>query len=156
MPSTDFIEEVHKVSGGEYPLVIATISHPDLPDDIRIVNDNEGVTSNGLYYQPLRFSISWPNQPETGPTETRISVDNVGRILTSWIGLSYGGRGTTITLAVILRSNPDVEEIPGIEMRLTDIQITSNDISGRLSTVDLVNRRFNPVVYSPRTALGLY
>lgn len=156
MPSTDFEKEVRKVSQGERPLVCLEINHADLPEPIRVVNDNEGVTSNGNYYQPLSFRINLPTQPEVGAAETRLAVDNVGNVMTSWINLSYGGRGTTATLFVILRSNPNVEEIPSRTMNLTDIQITKNEVSGRLAFIDLINRRFNPVVYNPRTALGLF
>jgi len=156
MAAADFLKKVNVLYGAEFPLIILTISHTDLVDDVTVVNDNEDLVSNGVTYQKMGFKLDLMPQPDGSTPTTTLTIDNVGNILTEWIELSYGGRGTTVSFGAVLRSNPDVLEIPEITVNIVNTKITKDQVVVNLAPVDLLNRRVNPIVYSQVTARGLY
>lgn len=156
MAETDFLKEITKLEGGEFPLITLEINHNDLDEPIRVVNDNEDLTSNGDLYQAFNFRMSILSKPDAGAPTASLSFDNVGNIATDWISLSNGARGSTATFGMVLRSNPDVYEVPQITTNISGITITKDEISATLSLKDIVNQRANPIQYNIQTALGLF
>jgi hypothetical protein len=47
-------------------LVLLEISHPDLENSIRVVNDKQSITSGGLEYIAFPFEVSLPESADIG------------------------------------------------------------------------------------------
>lgn len=153
--STTFKKTVHSVNAPEVPLTLLEINHSGLVTPVRVVNDMQDIVSGGNTYQALNFSISLPNQPETGQAEARLSIDNVGKTLMVWLEASAGGAGATCNLKQVLRSTPDVVEYE-VDLFLTDIHVTPDIVSARLSFTDIYNKPALPTKYTSKTAIGLF
>lgn len=162
MAEADFLKKVSKLSGGEVPLILLEINHSELDETIYIVNDREELVRNTggspsqITYQPIAFRAQFLNQPDGSSPTAQLAIDNVGNILTDWINVSNGARGTTITIGSVLRSAPDVFEIPQATVYVSSITITKDEVRATLAPLDLVNRRINPIVHSQLTSRGLY
>ncbi|MDJ0952490.1 MAG: DUF1833 family protein [Acidimicrobiia bacterium] len=92
----------------EVYLVLLEISHPDLMNPIRVVNNNEDVTSNMNVYTAFPFMIQLPDDQEGREPRAELRIDNVSRMLIDEIrSLSTP---PTITISVILASSPNVIE----------------------------------------------
>lgn len=153
--STTFQETITKVNAVESPLTLVTIEHTDLGTPVRLVNDNQDLTSGGDLYQAYPFAFSFPTQPETGLPEARIVIDNLGKPLMTWLEASNGGAGATITLEHVLRSAPNTIEA-SIVLELHDIVITSQSINARMSYPNPSHKKVNPTRYDPINSPGLF
>lgn len=121
-------------------LVLLTITHPSFSEDIRVSSDptqelpeagGRGTISNGLEYIYCPFSITLPNEDDTGVARAQISVDNVDRRLTQAIRQADSAVG--IKIEIVLASAPD-----NIEMSLDGFQMAQATydaltVSGELS-----------------------
>lgn len=130
---------------GEIPVLLLTITHPDLPDTIRISSDNadmldvelqlRGTISRLQEYNFLPISASLPEEGEDAANTIQITVDNVGQDLTE--PLKSTVTPATVTVEIVLASAPD-----DVEVSFPDFQLTSADVdagSVKLSlTVDVM------------------
>ena len=155
MYSASWKKEINRVSGTENPLILCEIHHSALAEPVRVVNDKESVEHNGYTYVGLAFRVTLPSDPESGLPRARLAIDNIGKELMQWIELSEGARGTTITLSQIMRSDPDHVEW-SVTMNLTNISVTTHEVSGDLSYDDILNMPGLPFTYRPETAPGIF
>ncbi|NDC57532.1 MAG: DUF1833 domain-containing protein, partial [Alphaproteobacteria bacterium] len=58
-------------------LPLVTISHADLSSPIRVVANNENITSRGNTFIGYPFEIELPSQNDQSPGEARLRIDNV-------------------------------------------------------------------------------
>lgn len=127
---------------GEVWLVLLTISHPDLPTPIRVVNNNEDITSRGNVYQAFPFEIVLPGEDPDSPPRASIRIDNVDR---SVIGLIRSiSSAPSVTIEVILASQPNTVEIAYSSLALRNVRYDPSTIEGELF--------FEPLFNEPITA----
>jgi hypothetical protein len=141
-------------TAGELPLVLLEINHSVLSEPIRVVNDQLEITSNGNLYVAYPFAISLPDDAERLPKAT-LTIDNIGRELTTWLEASGGGRGATCTIRLVMRAAPDVIEYE-ITMELTNLAIDWQKVTGQLGFEDLLNRPAVQLQIRQDTAPGLF
>lgn len=153
--SAEYNKVVNSVSATEFPLILVEIDHSGLTEPVRVVNDQQDITHNGDLFQAMNFSIKIPNQPETGRVGAKITIDNIGKELISWLEVSNGGSGSTAKLIQVLRSVPNVTEAE-YNLYLTNISIDANVVSATLSYTDIYNQTCFPYVYNVHTAPGLF
>ena len=84
-----------------------------------------------------------------------LSIDNVGRELTTWLESSGGGRGATCTIRLVMREAPDVIEYE-ITMDLVNLGIDWRTVTGQLGYEDLLNRPAVRLQIRQDTAPGLF
>ena len=142
-------------TSGELPLVLLEIDHSGLSEPIRVVGDTQDITVAGNLYVAFPFSISLPDDFDGRLPKATLTIDNVGRELTSWLESSGGGRGATCTIRLVMRSAPDVIEYE-ILMDLTNLSIDWQKVSGQLGYEDLLNRPAVQLQYRQDTAPGLF
>ena len=91
---------------GKRPVYALEISHPDVPDDIRVINDNFGsirsVVIEGNEYVSLAFRAKLPSDKDREYRHATIEVDNIGRRMVAWVEQSNGGRGATVRVMQIV------------------------------------------------------
>lgn len=144
-----------RTSASEVPLILLEISHADLVQPVRVVNDTQDITSNGDLFVALPFRCDLPEDFENQLPKARLVVDNVGRDLTYWLEVSGGGEGSSAHLMQVMRSAPDVVEWE-ITMQLTNVRISMGEVSGELSFENLFARPAAAVQYRPDTAPGVF
>ena len=121
-------------------IVLATISHPNFTDDIRVADTSyellpiageRGVVSEGLEYVYVPFGFTMPQQDETGISRSKVIIDNTeGRVIKT---LRTGDNRLSVTLNIVLNSNVDHKEVSMNDFRLERVTYNRNAISGFLS-----------------------
>lgn len=78
--SSDVRRELDKQESAELYLIFLTLTHPSLPEPIRVVSDPENFVLDGALYQGFDFEISILSDGEQMP-RAQLSVQNVDRII---------------------------------------------------------------------------
>lgn len=137
-------------------IMLVTISHPSLADDVRVCSDPyedlpvagvKGVISRGDEYIYLPFSISLPAQDDSGVAKAQISVDNISREIVAAVRGADSALG--ISIEIVLASDVDTPEVTISDFRLDRVTYDAFTVSGDISVeyFDLEAfpaRRFNP------------
>lgn len=133
--STTALNSMADAETEEVWLVLMTIDHEDLESALRVVNNIEEIVSNGETYVALPFEIDMPGDGAQGPTEARVKVDNVDRQIVEAIRTIQ--TPPTITLQVILASEPDDPEMTIEHLTLRDANYDLSAVTGALRFDDL-------------------
>ena len=116
-------------------LVLLTITHPDLTDTIRLVNNIENVESQGYTFIGLPFEIELPSEGER-PGEARLKVDNVNREIVEAIR-TIGLVPPQVQIQLVLASQPNQLEYQVPVMTLRDASYDVSYVSGVLRFEDI-------------------
>ena len=111
-------------------LVLLQITHPNLPDAIRVVNNNENVTSGGALYVAYPFEIELPGEDSDQPPLARLRIDNVDRLLVATV--REIATPPQITIRVVLASQPDTIELQFQGLTMRNVTYDAATISGEL------------------------
>jgi len=142
-------------TGGEAPVLLLEIDHPDLPGPVRVVKDNEDLTSTGNLFVAMAFDITPPDDLSTGLPRATLRVDNIGRELTQWLNVSGGGKGATARMMYVMRDAPDLIEWE-TTLELSNVTQTPASVDGQLGYTDILNLPGTVQTYRPETAPGLF
>lgn len=155
--SSNFKSSINQVSGGELPVMLVTLYHPDISGDdkVRIVADTQDVTSNGYIFTAFPVKITLPNDIENQVPRASVSIGNIGKDLMYWIIASNGGEGATVRFDQIMRSAPNTIEWT-ITMELFNVKATNFEISGELGYPNLFGKPAIRKQYRPFNAPGLF
>lgn len=148
-------ESMNSLGGFSLPITLLEITHPNLATPLRVCDDTQDITSNGNLYTAMAFRLVPPDDLSQGQPRARLSVDNVGRELTSWIESSGGGKNASVRIMQVRRAAPNTLELD-ITMQLDNVSMTMPEVSGDLGFPDIYNRPACTVLYTPTTAPGLY
>lgn len=126
---TDIVRAMTAPSSDALFLFLMTIEHAAV-DPIRIVNNTEPVTSNGVTFSAFPFGIILPSEDEDAPPVLQASVANVTREVTEAVRRVAGQDDpATATVALVEYSDPDqvLDEWSDFDVR--DIRYTSELVS---------------------------
>ena len=142
---------------GNKPLTCIEIYHPDVPDNIRVVNDSDDLFIGPDRYLRAAFSATIPQDKEGELPRGELHIDNVGRAMVEWIELSQGGRGAKISIREVFipvagNRNAEVSwEITGLDVgriRMTNERVTAELTDNRVAKAPAVKLRHD-VIESP-------
>lgn len=125
------IDAANRPQTGEIFLVLLTIRHPTLNDDIRVVNNNEDIVSNGRAYIAYPFEIELPGEDAEQPPMARLRIDNVDRLLVATIREIL--TPPTAKIQVVLASQPNTVEIEFDGLTLRNVVYDASTISADLA-----------------------
>lgn len=128
--SSTALAESFKTNSDQVWLALLTISHSTLATPIRVVNNNENITSRGNLYQWFPFMIELPGEDPDSPSRARLRIDAVDRQIIEVIRSISSP--PSITIEIILAATPDVVEIAYSGMTLREVQYDVQSISGDL------------------------
>lgn len=134
-------------------LVLCTISHPDLTDDIRVVANTENITSRGLLFIGCPFELELPGETQDGPGEATLRIDNIDRVIVKTIRTIQSL--PLVTLEIVLADQPDTVEFQLQNMTLRDASYDAGVVSGRLRFEDIVLEPIAEVI-TPARFPGLF
>lgn len=109
----------------------------------------------GAQFKAVGFRATLPDDLEKSLPSAQLAIDNIGRELTQWIESSAGGRGATVRMMTVLRSDPDTIEWE-TTLDLNNVGMTTQEVTGTLGYEDFLNKTGVPYVYDPTTAPGLF
>jgi hypothetical protein len=130
------IQSLQETATAEVWLMLLTISHPSLSTPIYLVNNTVDIVSRGTTYIGLPFDIDLPNEDQDAPGAATLSVDNVSRVIVDAVRAM--DVPATITLEVILASDPDTVEIAFYDMVLRNVTYDATTIKGSLQWEDIL------------------
>lgn len=143
------------VSAPEAPLILLEINHVDLVTPIRVINDNQNLTSNGNTFIAYPFRFVLPSDYENQLPKAKIAIDNVGRDLMEWIESSAGAAGATIRFMQIMRSRPNQIEWE-ITMSLYNVQVNAMEVTAELGFENLFAKPAISIQYRPETCAAIF
>lgn len=132
--------------GAKEVLILIEITQADLAVPIRVVNDTTSLDHNGDIYEAFPFRITLPADEERSSRAT-IQIDNVSSELMRWLELSRGGPGAELTIRVVSRATPNIEEAKFM-MDLQNISVDRYTVSAQLAYKDIINQPGVPFTYS--------
>ena len=135
-------------------LVILEINHSSLAQPIRVVNNTQDVTSNGNAYIGFPFDIELPGDFEEALPTVNLTICNVDRQIVQAIRTLTGP--PTITMSVILASQPDSLQAGPYVMTLREASYDAMAVSGSIMTEDVLNEAYPGDSFTPGIAPGLF
>lgn len=133
-------------------LVLIEITHADMAQTIRVVNNTEAIVSNSQTFVGLPFAIEFPDEGER-PGEARISIDNVNRQIVE--AVRSISTPPNVKLQVILASQPDTIEFELDGLKLRDVTYDAAQVQGYLRFEDLVTEPVAALI-TPERFPGLF
>lgn len=139
---------------GEAFLLLLTISHDELPEPIRVVNNTEDIVSRGETYQGCPFEFELPGDDAERVESVQIAVDNVDRRIVDALRQISGA--PKVDLEVILASEPDVVEAGPFSMTFVSAEWDAIVVSAQLGYEDVLTEPFPGHAYVPADYPGLF
>ena len=148
-----FIRSAFAQETDEIWLILLTISHPDLTDDIRVVHNPVAITSRGLNFIGFAFELSLPiDAPDRAPI-AELRIDNVSREIAQ--AVRSISSAPTVTIEVIRAAAPDVVELSLEGFRLQNVNWDAGSVRGALVLDDIATEPFPAGIFSPAGFPGL-
>lgn len=136
-------------------IVLLTINHPSFIEPARVSSDPfellssgaRGVISNGIEYPYLPFTISLPQQDDTGTARATLSIDNIDRRI---VAAARGANSSLdVKIEIVLASDLNAVEMSIDKFKLEKVTYDAFTVSGELSVqyFDLEpfpSKRFTP------------
>lgn len=155
--STASREQVFQQEGGGF-LVLLVITHADIDPPIRVVNNTEDIVSTAdgtgaQTYIAFPFDVVLPEQQQDAPGEAQLTIDNVDREIGRTLRLIVERANVDIYVVAIDDFDSVEEQITGLY--LTDINIDSAKVHGKLAAEDLTREPYPNYTFSPAEYPGL-
>ncbi len=110
-------------------------------------NDEGGITRD---FEPVGFQFALPQANEEGFRSLTLAIDNISRRVTDFVTIA---QTSTQQVEVIYRpyistdlTRPQMD--PPLTLYLKDVEITKNQVTGRATFMDLVNKPFPSELYT--------
>lgn len=139
---------------GEVFLALLTISHPELLQPLRFVNNTQAIVSRGQNYTAWPFEIVLPGDQEAKPPVMTLKIDNVDREIVKTIRALT--TPPTITLEIILASQPDTVEASFTGFTLRNTNYDALVVEGELRLEETISEPFPAGTFNPNTTPGLF
>lgn len=140
---------------GEAFLLLVTIDHPSLADPLRATSDAVETASNGEAFLPYPFQIELAPEGEDAAPRIRLSIDNVDRTIVTVIR-DAGLTAPTVTVQVVLGSDPDTIEAEFPDFRLRQADYNALTVEGELALEDFTTLPYPALTYTPSRFPGLF
>ena len=134
-------------------LVLLTLSHPDLTDDIRVVNNPVDITSRSKTYVGFAFDLTLPVDSDEQAPVARLTIDNVSRHIAE--AIRSISSAPAVTMDIIRAAAPDTVELTFSGFRLREVQWDALTVSGALVLDDITIEPYPAGVFSPASFPGL-
>lgn len=152
--SLTFRQAINAQETPEAALILLTLDHADLTSPIRVTSDAVNTVSNGQTFIPCPFRITLPDDTEEHVTQARLTIDNVDREIV--LALRKINSPLSITIQVVLGSDPDTIEAEFDDFLLKDATYDALVVSGRLSIDHIMQEPIPGDVMDPACFPGLF
>ena len=153
--STEYHDQINRVSGGSAPVLLVEITHPDLAVPVRLVNDTQDFVHLANTFTALAFMAALPDDLEQGLPRAELRMDNVGKELMQWLEISGGGKGATCRFVQVMRALPDTVEWEAT-LSVLGVRATTRVVTATLGYDDVLNLPAVAITYRPDNTPGLF
>lgn len=131
--STLFKTMANASETGEVLLALVTIDSPSIiGGPLRVVQNLQNITSNGNVYTAFPFEIRLAGDNDEGPAKIMLSIDNIDRTMAAAIKGIPPSTPPTITVEIVIASQPDTVEISLSNLKLKNVTGDAFRIDGEL------------------------
>ena len=135
-------------------LFLLTISHADLPSELRFVDNTVNIVSRGNTYTAFPFELELPSSTDRGPPAARLRIDNVSREIGEV--LRSVGSPVTVKIEVVRAAVPDMVEAAFEGFKLRNVEVTALEVTGTLMQEDIVTEPYPAHAFTPASFPGLF
>jgi hypothetical protein len=153
MPISEALKEDCFSNESDLPLILLTISHSSLSENICVVNNKVAITSNGIEYLGFPFDITLPDSKEDSQPNAKLTISNVAREIGQAIRLISTPPSVTIT--IVRQDTPDIIEAQFVGMRLNNVKYDMMTVTAALEFEDLTREEFPSLKFSPSIFRGI-
>jgi hypothetical protein len=125
-----------------YAMYLASLFTP-----IRVVNNTRPVVSEGKQYVAFPFQIQLPDERDDRVTGVTLRIDNVDRSIVT--ALRQVTTELSVSLSVVLDSDPDVVEVGPYLFSLKRANYDANAVSGELEYEDILREPMPGHTFTP-------
>ncbi len=151
--SQDFIRSAYAAQTDDVWLVLLTISHSDLSDDIRVVNNTEDVTSRSNLYVKFAFDLSLPIDSNERTPAAELRIDNVSSEIAQ--AVRSISTAPSVKIEIIRAAEPDSVELAMDGFFLRDVRWDVSTVSGTLVLDDIDTEPYPAGIFSPASFPGV-
>lgn len=142
---------------GEVLVALITITHSSIiGGPLRLVQDLKDMTSNANVYTAFPFEIRLPDDTDDGPAKVLLTIDNVDRSIMVALRTMPPSSPPTVTVELVLASQPNVVEISIQNMTLRSISGDAVQIEGELRMDEEDLTPFPEGSFTPSQFPGLF
>lgn len=138
--STQTTRDMMGWGGGGLLLFLVEISHPDMVAPIRLVENIEDVSYNGVVYTACDMRVYRPEEGENSRYTGRIEVDNSDQILTESIRSLTGQFTITFTMVAATDLSAEPKEFDTVEMGPVTMNVKSVSWNASIARIELEHR----------------
>ena len=148
---------------GEVAMALLTVSHADLDEAVRLTTNPVerlqedpllyGTRSRGERYLFAPIEVELPQDVNDGDPTARLAIDNID--LTLIDTLRSIEEGATITLEIVLASDPDTVEISFPSMKMVSVEYDRDAVAIDLAIDPLVTEPWPGDSFTPSAFPGL-
>jgi hypothetical protein len=121
---------------------------------IRVVNNTRPVVSEGKQYVAFPFQVQLPDERDDRVTGVTLRIDNVDRSIVT--ALRQVTTELSVSLSVILDSDPDVVEVGPYLFSLKRANYDANVVSGEMEYEDVLREPMPGHTFTPSFFPGLF
>ena len=152
-PYTSLVQSAFAQETDEVWLILLTIAHADLSEDIRVVNNPAAITSRGKNFVGFAFELSLPiDSPDRAPV-AELRIDNVSQEIAQ--AVRSISSAPTVTIEVIRAAAPGVVELSLDGFRLRNVNWDADSVRGTLVLDDIATEPYPSGIFSPGSFPGL-
>lgn len=162
--SSGFLAGLYAQESEEVVACLLTVTHPDLEEPIRLSSDPTmrisddpliyATYSRSQEYLYLPFEFTLPDDKSDSPPRVQLSLDNTERSLVAV--LRSFATPASITVELVLASDPDNVEIELPSLQLSDATIDEGRVSATLVADPLINEPHPAGQFTPGSFPGLF
>ena len=166
--SLDALREIYEQETGAYPILLLSLSHPELAEDACISSDSTtripglttdrdvvyGTVSQSVSYIYCPVSISWPDDFEGAAPRSTLTIGNIGQMLTEPIRSI--STSPVVRMQLVISTNTDRVDMSFDDLRFESIDINTLSISGELSLDMMETEPSPPWTCTPSTTPGIF
>jgi len=152
---TSFTERRQRVTDTTGTLLFLEISAPSFAETLRIVNDTQNWTSNGIEYIGVPFGFKLPDDVAGQTPRAVLTMDNVGRGITDDLESLQPYDLVQAKLMLSDRADPNVIERTYL-LPMTSVSVNTKSATAQCGYDAVMRQQAVRVRYNPFTAPGLF
>ncbi len=150
-----FTERRQRVTDTAGPLLFLQVSAPSFAETLRIVNDTQDWTSNGVEYIGVPFGFKLPDDVSGQAPRAVLTLDNVGRGITEDLERLLPGDVVMAKLMLSDRADPDVIERTYL-LPMTQVSVNVRTATAQCGYDAIMRQQAVRLRYNPFTAPGVF
>ncbi len=153
--SSEFKQNALSLVGKQPILELIEITHPMLSQPVRYVKDSQDFIFQDNNFLAASWDLKLVTDEEKRYPEAKLTISNIGRMLTLFIEQSAGAIGAKCKIIIALRSNPSTAEFQ-VNFDMNNFSITPQQITCTLNKENVLNKPSQYITYSAEESVGLF